>query len=215
MSDDERTSRANAKVRHTADAGTSTNASAIFVEEQHWLSRIRAGDELAFKALYERYSDVMFAFAYASLKSRSEAQDVVQDVFLNIVRSRTTWDVTGEVRTYLLRAVYNRVATVRRHLRVELSAHESIVRDADNPSEWAYRGRADDALQEHELADALARAIETIPPRAQQAYRLVREQQLSRVEAAQVMGVTLHTVELHLTRALKALRAQLAGWRRS
>jgi len=205
MSDDELGGRARTE---------SPDASATFVEEQHWLSRIRAGDEAAFRALYERYGDVMFAFAYASLKSRSEAQDVVQDVFLNIVRNRATWDVTGEVRTYLLRAVYNRVATLRRHLRVELSAHESIVRDADTPSEWVYRERADDALGERELADALARAVDTIPPRAQQAYRLIREQHLSRAEAAAVMGVTLHTVELHLTRALKALRTQLAAWRR-
>lgn len=205
MSDDELSGRAYAEV--------TSHPSATFVEEQHWLSRIRAGDQAAFRALYERYSDVMFAFAYSSLKSRSEAQDVVQDVFLNIVRNRATWDVTGDIRTYLLHAVYNRVATLRRHLRVALTAHESIVRDADSPDEWAYRGQTDDELYEHELSAALERAIAAIPPRAQQAYRLVREQHLSRAEAAEVMGVTLHTVELHLTRALKALRLQLAVWR--
>jgi RNA polymerase sigma-70 factor (ECF subfamily) len=206
MSDD--TSSERVQVRTSV-----SDPSAVFLEERHWVRQIRAGDEQALRALYDRYGDLMFAFAYSSLKSRAEAQDVVQDVFLNIVRNRATWDVTGEVRTYLLRAVYNRVATLRRHLRVELTAHETIVRDAGAPDAWTYRGRTDDALTERELAEALERAIEAIPPRAQQAYRLVREQHLTRAEAAEVMGVTLHTVELHLTRALKALRDKLAGWR--
>jgi DNA-directed RNA polymerase specialized sigma24 family protein len=53
--------------------------------------------------------------------------NVVHDVFLNIVRNRATWEVTGELRTYLLRVVYNRVTTFRRHLKVEVSSRESIV----------------------------------------------------------------------------------------
>jgi RNA polymerase sigma-70 factor (ECF subfamily) len=187
---------------------------AISIEEQGWIARIRDGDNAAFRTLYDRYSDGMFAFACSNLKSRDEAQDVVHDVFFNILKNRATWNVTGELRTYLMRAVYNRVLTRRRHLRVELTSHESIVRDADSPIDWTYAGQTDDALLEQELTEALARAIETLPPRAQQAYRLVREQHLTYLAAAEVMGISTHTVEIHLTRALKALRDQLAAWRR-
>ncbi|HEY8312251.1 MAG TPA: sigma-70 family RNA polymerase sigma factor, partial [Gemmatimonadaceae bacterium] len=184
------------------------------VEERQWIARIRHGDPLAFKALYDTYSDAMFAFAYASLRSRAEAQDVVHDIFLNILKNRAAWNVDRELRSYLLRCVYNRVATLRRHLRVELASHESIARDADSPLEWAYRGSTDDPLLQAELGDALARAIDSLPPRSQQAYRLVREQALSYSAAASVMGISTHTVEVHLIRALKALRDHLASWRR-
>lgn len=183
-------------------------------DEREWVARIRAGDAGAFKAMYDRHSDAMFAFAYACLKSRDEAQDVVHDIFLNILKNSAAFSVSGELRTYLLRAVYNRVATLRRHLRVELVSHESIVRDAGSPTEWAYRGNTDDPLMQHELGEALSRAVLTLPPRAQQAYRLVREQELPYVEAAEVMGISTHTVEIHLIRALKALREQLASWRK-
>jgi RNA polymerase sigma-70 factor (ECF subfamily) len=67
---------------------------------------------------------------------------------------------------------------------------------------------------QHELGEALSRAVLTLPPRAQQAYRLVREQELAYVEAAEVMGISTHTVEIHLIRALKALREQLVSWRK-
>jgi RNA polymerase sigma-70 factor, ECF subfamily len=192
---------------------SSAEPSAVFVEEQGWIGRIRAGDDAAFKALYDRYSDAMFAFAYSSLKSRPEAEDVVHDIFLNVLRKRATWEVNGDLRAYLLGAVYNRVITLRRHLRVERTSHESIARDAGSPSEWAYRASTDEALCQQELADALQRAVGTLPPRAQQAYRLVREQHLSYAAAAEVMGIAPHTIEIHLIRALKALREQLAGWR--
>ena len=181
-----------------------------FVEEQAWVARIRANDHGAFKALYDRYADHMFAFAYSSLKSRDEAQDVVQDVFLNIWNNRSRWELSTSMRSYLMRSVFNKVATLRRHLRVELAAEESMVREV----EWTYRSTTDEALHEKELAEALGRAVATLSPRAQQAYRLLREQHLSYAEAAHVMGITPHTLEQHLIKALKALREQLAEWRR-
>lgn len=187
--------------------------SATFVEEQGWVARIRGGDQAALRTLYDRYADGMFAFAYSSLGSRAEAEDVIHDVFLAILKQGAAWEVQGELRTYLFRAVYNGVATRRRRLRVELASLESIVRDAGDPAEWRHRVGTDDALAERELADALARAVETLAPRAQQAYRLVREHHLSYAATAEVMGVSVHTVEIHLVRALKALRRQLAAWR--
>ncbi len=186
--------------------------SAGFVEEQGWVARIRAGDHAAFKALYDRYADVMFAFAYSSLKSRDEAQDVVQDVFLSVWKNRARWELTTSLRAYLMRGVFNRVATLRRHLRVELAGEETILRDADS-SDWAYRTSADEGLDGQELAEALERAVSSLSPRAQQAYRLVREHHMTYAEGAQVMGITPHTLEQHVMKALKSLREQLAGWR--
>lgn len=186
--------------------------SAVFVEEQGWVARIRAGDHAAFKALYDRYADVMFAFAYSSLRSRDEAQDVIHDVFLSVWKNRARWELTTSLRAYLMRGVFNRVATLRRHLRVELAGEETILRDADT-SDWAYRTSADQGLDGRELADALERAVSSLSPRAQQAYRLVREQHMTYAEAAHVMGITPHTLEQHVMKALKLLREQLAGWR--
>ena len=189
------------------------DSSAVFVEEQGWVARIRGGDHAAFKALYDRYADVMFAFAYSSLKSRDEAQDVVQDVFLTVWRNRARWELTTSMRAYLMRGVFNKVATLRRHLRVELAAEETILRDTETAGDWAYRTGADEGLDGQELAQALDRAVNALSPRAQQAYRLVREQHMTYAEAAQVMGITPHTLEQHIMKALKSLRDELAGWR--
>lgn len=198
------------RVRHPSRP----DSSATYVEEQSWVARLKAGDHDAFKALYDRYADSMFAFAYSSLKSRDEAEDVVQQVFLNIWKNRARWELGTSMRSYLMRAVFNQVATRRRHLRVELTAQETALRDTDVLGEWTCRTAADTDLDEHELADALERAVRLLSPRAEQAYRLVREQHLSYAEAAHVMGITPHTLEQHLIKALKLLREQLADWYR-
>jgi RNA polymerase sigma-70 factor (ECF subfamily) len=174
---------------------------------------VRAGNSAAFKSLYDRHATGMFAFALAIVKSSQRAEDVVQDIFLAIWRNHARWDPGYPMRTYLMRATYNRSVMHQRHLRVELAAHEKIHRDAGSPAEWIHRAATDDALLVSDLEAAVAAAIERMPSRAAHAYRLVREQHLSYAEAADVMGISTHTVEIHMIRALKTLRDQLKEWR--
>src|SRR5262245_53232969 len=129
--------------------------SATLAEEQAWVARISASDHAAFKALYDRFGETMFAFAYSSLRSRDEAHDVVHDVFLSVWQTRARWQLTTSLRAYLMRAVHNKVATMRRHLRVQLSAQETMVRDAQSAGQWRFRDAADADLNERELAEAL------------------------------------------------------------
>ncbi len=196
------------------DSAQSASSSDSFVEEQAWVARVRSGDQDAFRALYDRFADMMFAFALSSVKSRDEAEDVVQEIFLNVWKNRARWELSTSLKSYLMRAVFNKVATLKRHLRVELTAQETVFREADALGDWAHRGAADEDLDGNELARALALALEGLSPRAQQAYRLVREQHMTYAEAAQVMGISVHTIELHVMKALKALRKQLADFRK-
>jgi len=188
-------------------------SSSARLDEQEWVAGVRAGSSAAFKRLYDRHASSMFAFAVSIVRSRQRAEDVIQDVFLAIWRNHETWEPASPVRTYLMRATYNRSVMYQRHLRVELSAHEQIHRDAGSPAEWIHRAATDDALAVSELEAALASAVERLPHRAAHAFRLVREQHMSYAEAAEVMGISTHTVEIHMIRALKSLREQLKEWR--
>jgi RNA polymerase sigma-70 factor (ECF subfamily) len=189
------------------------SSSPVRDDERECVAAVRSGSSAAFKSLYDAHASSMFAFAVGIVKSRQRAEDIIQDVFLAIWRNRATWDPACLVRTYLMRATYNRSVMHQRHLRVELAAHERIHRDAGSPTEWTHRTATDDALIVSELETALASAIDRLPPRAAHAYRLVREQHMSYAQAAEVMGISTHTVEIHMIRALKSLREQLREWR--
>jgi RNA polymerase sigma-70 factor, ECF subfamily len=72
---------------------------------------------------------------------------------------------------------------------------------------------ADHRVRERELADAIERAISELPRRCRETFLLVRQQHLSYLEAAEVLGISVKGVEMNMVRALATLRRQLASWR--
>src|SRR5213594_4269648 len=76
-------------------------------EERAWAARIRAGDLGAFEALYRGYWERLYAFAFRYLRSKEDAEEIVQEVFLRIWRGRAHWVPAGAVRNYLYLAVRN------------------------------------------------------------------------------------------------------------
>jgi RNA polymerase sigma-70 factor (ECF subfamily) len=180
-------------------------------EEARLVARARAGDRDAFGQIFAEYYPRLVAFARAGLQGgRSEvAEETVQDVFLEIWARRDTWTIERSLAAYLFRAVRNRISSERRTLRLERGYAESVVREIDT----ATREKADDHLDEVVLEAALASALAVLPERARQVFLLNRRDHLSYAEIADVLGIAVKTVEMHMARALRALRASLADWR--
>ncbi len=88
--------------REAGSDDASTNA-----VERAWADRIRAGHMDAFEALYRRYWERLYAFAFRYLRSQQDAEDAVQEVFFRIWRGRADWVPAGAVRNYLYLAVRN------------------------------------------------------------------------------------------------------------
>ena len=76
-------------------------------EERAWVERIRAGDPAAFEALYRAYWERLYAFAFRYLRSKEDAEEIVQEVFFRIWRGHAHWVPAGAVRNYLYLAVRN------------------------------------------------------------------------------------------------------------
>src|SRR5258708_8006053 len=76
-------------------------------EERAWVERIQTGDVHAFEALYRRYWERLYAFAFRYLRSKEDSEEIVQEVFFRIWRGREHWVPAGAVRNYLYLAVRN------------------------------------------------------------------------------------------------------------
>src|SRR5258705_5965941 len=76
-------------------------------EERAWVERIQTGDLHAFEALYRRYWERLYAFAFRYLRSKEDSEEIVQEVFFPIWRRREHWVPAGAVRNYLYLAVRN------------------------------------------------------------------------------------------------------------
>jgi len=84
-----------------------TNEPETSAAELVWVDRIRAGDVDAFEALYRKYWQPLYAFAFRYVRSKEDAEEVVQDVFFRIWRGRADWVPAGAVRNYVYCAVRN------------------------------------------------------------------------------------------------------------
>ena len=195
----------------TAASGDAAEREARAREEARLVARARGGDREAFGEIFAAYYPRLVAFARAALRDgRGEvAEETVQDVFLEIWSRRETWAIERSLAAYLFRAVRNRISSERRTLRLEQGYAAAIVREPDQ----ATAAKADDQLDESELEAALAAALAVLPERARQVFLLNRRDHLSYAEIGVVLGIAVKTVEMHMGRALKALRASLADWR--
>jgi RNA polymerase sigma-70 factor (ECF subfamily) len=176
---------------------------------QECLARLRTGDQRAFETIFRAHAAALCSFAFSYVRSREAAEEIVQDLFCWIWEQRFTLEMPHGVRPWLFLAVRNRSLNALRNNRVERAVHDRLSREArvqPGPP------RPDAELSARDLAATVARVVAAMPTRCREVYTLVREQQLSHAETSRVLGVSPKTVEIHMTRALAILRAELGDW---
>jgi len=164
---------------------------------------VAQGNEAAFTALYERYWDKLFAVAANQLDDLALAEELVQDVLLDLWQRRASISLTGELQAYLAVAMKYRVinAQLRRKRFREYQQKAAGQMVADHSTEQL--------LSFEELRHQLARYVHRLPERCRLTYQLSREQGLSHKEIANVMNISEKAVEHNLSRAIKSLRESL------
>ncbi len=170
------------------------------------IRRIAAGDLGAFDALVLEYYQPLMAFAWRLVGSREAAEDALQEVFLRVWRNRETMPSELAIRPYLFTAVRHAVRDQWRSGMRESAAFANYTRTMLDESEPNVPGDALERVSAGELAIAIEQAVAALPPRSREAWLLVREQGMTHAEAAQIMGVSVNTVRVQMTRALAALR---------
>ncbi|HYD54607.1 MAG TPA: RNA polymerase sigma-70 factor [Gemmatimonadaceae bacterium] len=170
------------------------------------LLRLRAGDAAAFEAVFRAWYAPLVRLAEGMLHDRGAAEEVVQDVMLELWRRRESLDSSGTPQAYLFRSARNRALNQLRHRRVQARTEPQLV--AEVPA----IPRADAVAGAEELAEAVRQAIESLPPRCREVFELSRMHGLRYTEIAQTLGVSIKAVEAQMGRALRTLRERLAPW---
>lgn len=173
--------------------------------------RVRAGDEAAYETLFRRYFARLATLAFAYVRSRDIAEELVQDTLLRVWQERARWDVRGSVRAYLYAAVRHRAISHLRKLRVETKT-AALYESGWNTTFATHVPAADADLTAAELRDAIARAVAELPDRCREAFILTRQHDLAHAEVAAITGTSVRTVENHVAKARAHLRRRLAPW---
>jgi RNA polymerase sigma-70 factor (ECF subfamily) len=159
--------------------------------------------EIDLADLVETYSALLFRVAHSVLRSRAEAEDVVQDVFVRVLEHRHSLLTVRDMKVWLIRIAWNLAIDRRRRIRPE-QMDESFARGlaANNVA-------ADRALDEAQRMRSVLREMERLPKAERHVLLLSAIEELGTAEMAQVLGKSASAVRALLFRARTRLRERL------
>jgi RNA polymerase sigma-70 factor (ECF subfamily) len=173
--------------------------------------RYAAGEAGAFDALYARHRGGVFRYLLHHCGNRAAAEEMFQDVWLNLVKSRAAYTPSARFASFLYRCAHNRLVD---HYRAQGAAKELSL-DGDEDDCLADTLVADPLMEpqhQHAAQETRVRlqaAIRALPPPQREAFLLQQESGLSLSEIAALTGVGAETVKSRLRYALAKLRAEL------
>lgn len=174
------------------------------IDERSLVLRLIDGDEDAFCELYASYKNRLIYFAMRFLKSREYAEDVFQDAFTVIWQGRRFINPDTSFSSYLYTIVRNRVLNQLRDLDNQDKLKEQILAQAvDYTEDTKHRIMADD------LRHLIACAMQQLTVRQREVFRMSREEQMSHQEIADALGISINTVQEHISTSLHVLRVYL------
>jgi RNA polymerase sigma-70 factor (ECF subfamily) len=170
------------------------------------IGRLIGGDERAFDDIFRAWYAPLVRAAEAMLRERAVAEEIVQEVMLELWRRRARLDPNGSAQAYLFQSMRNRSLNHLRHLQVQRRAAPRLV------LEEAREATAPSRLIAQEIDVALHEALSGLTPRCREVFELSRVHGLRYSEIATQLGVSVKAVEAQMGKALRALREHLAPW---
>lgn len=172
---------------------------------EHIIERFKTGDKTAFELIFHEYYKPLVIYVTTILKSRDEAEDIVQQVFVTVWEKKEQLEIHTSLKAFLYRAVYNAAMNklkqyaVREHYAGEIRSNAGFA-------------QTDDRLQQKELQHKLDEAINDLPEQCARIFKMSRYDQLKYQQIADALDLSVKTVENQMGRALKLLREKLKDY---
>lgn len=174
------------------------------MDEHELVLRLIEGDEDAFCELYASYKSRLIYFAMRFLKSQEYAEDIFQDTFTLIWQSRRFINPNTSFSSYLYTIVRNRVLNQLRDLEHQGKLKEEILALSVD-----YTDDTRECILANDLRSLIISAMQQLTDRQREIFRMSREEQMSHREIAEALGISVNTVQEHISSSLRILRAYL------
>ncbi|WP_373520865.1 RNA polymerase sigma factor [Aquiflexum sp.] len=168
--------------------------------DNHLLSQIKQGDAKAFDSLFYRYWEPLFSAAFARLKSQDLAQDVVQDVFIDLWKRKDSLVIKRTLEVYLFTSVKYGVFKA-----IDTSKGHEQLQDTQLIDDFG----SDKILELEELYDIIESKLDLLPKTSSEIFRMYKYNGLSAVEISEITGMAPQSIHNSIQKTLNFLRSEL------
>jgi RNA polymerase sigma-70 factor (ECF subfamily) len=187
------------------------------VTDAEIMLRVKAGDQPAFDFLVQKYRRPLVSFMYRMARNTASAEDLAQEVFLRVYRSRQTYEASAKFTTWLYRIATNLAVN---HARDNRKERPEVTLSLDEPDEESGMTMdvadaaitAEEALVRRERLAAIRGKVDALPERQRLAVIMHKYQQMDYKQIAEVLKLSESATKSLLFRAYETLREQLKAF---
>ena len=164
-------------------------------------NNIKEGDVKAFTTLFDKYYSSLCEFSMMIVGSKQSAEEIVADVFANIWIKRGQHTVNSNLRGYLMRSTKNLTISYMRKKKIQILSLDEI-EQLQPKSEFS----PDNNILKKESTFSIEKILTQIPEKSRLVFKMHRFENLKYKEIAEILDISIKTVEKHMGKSLKILR---------
>jgi RNA polymerase sigma-70 factor (ECF subfamily) len=168
------------------------------------VQRLAKNDVQAFNELYNLYSRRIFGFAYGFLRSKEEAEGIVQEVFVKIWETRNNLRSDLSFSWFLFTIARNLILNKLQHHQYEMRYQKDFLAETSGDD-----NNTEEQVFYRDMSDHINNLIMELPPKRKEIFLLSRFEGLSYQEISEKLNISVKTVEVQISLALKYIRARI------
>lgn len=183
------------------EKGKKIVANPVTLVEKVLISKLKIGDSSAFSNIFTAYYRDLVIFAARFTNDLNNAEEIVQDTFVRLWEEHESVNISISIKSYLLKMVQNKCIDWYRHKKI-MQTHNNFIMETSPQFEYD----TDSYILQSELRDQIEIALDKLPIEISKAFRMSRSKGLKYHEIAEILGVSVRTIEVRIGRALQMLR---------
>lgn len=168
------------------------------------IEKLRIGDVEAFDLVYHRYAGKLYAFSLKYLRSKEEAEELVQSVFLKVWENQKNIKKDTSFKSYLFTIAYNEICNLFRRRKYQQNFFDKSM--IENPEASV---ETEDQIDFQFVSEQVEQIISRLPEKQKTIFRKSRQEGKSTKEIADELGLSPGTVDNYISESLKFIRTNL------
>ena len=175
-------------------------------DEQVLLDEVKAGNQQAWEFIVREFQGPLYSFIYSMVRHSENAEELIQDVFVNFWSKREKINITTSLKAYLYRTARNHTLNFIKRRNFETNYQRRVAEEMDTS-----RNDTEETFNYTQLERKLSEAIANLPEKSREIFKMSRFSDMTYKEISEFMDIPVRTVHYQIGLALKALREKLSG----